>query len=131
MTLDELADVLAIAERVTLDRDEWLVLADALEEYGARRLGRNVRTLVHAFRRLMAFESLPRASSLVPSPAHVRSYYRRFWTLQRDTIERLYLLAGEAVLIRHASSTALDLLARQGRRRGPDDELAEARRRRS
>lgn len=101
---DRLIDATAYAEDRTLDDDAWLVVADALEEVGERRLARNLRTLVHQFRRLVAIESRPYRDA---SRTAVQRAYRRFYPFQQDVYERLYGLVSDDLVARYGPPMAL------------------------
>lgn len=108
---DRLIDATANAEGLTLDNDAWLVVADALEDVGERRLARNLRALVYQFRRLMAIEGRPYRAA---TRAAIQRAYRRFYPLQRDVFDRLYELVSEDLLVRYGSPAALGRTAGVG-----------------
>lgn len=80
----------AAAEPLMMNDDGWLILADALEEVHERRLARNLRTLVRAFRRLVTYESANRARprSWTTDRAAARAY-ARFYALQMSVLTRI------------------------------------------
>lgn len=97
---DRLVRAVRTAEPLPFEDDAWLVVADALEEAGERRLGRNVRILVTWFRRLIAFEAAGlRRSWRVERAA--RAAYGQMYVTQESVLDHLGRLVGAATVAHH------------------------------